>query len=331
MIVLRMAGLFVLSMVLLLATAWVCGALWYQLPVSRGWRIAALVAWALLGLATLVLCWRHQGMRALPAYAVAFTVVLGWWAGIQPTGRGDWADDVARQTRATVQDRFITFDQVRDFEWRSETDYTVRWKTARYDLDTVETVDVATSYWMGPAIAHTLVSFGFRDGRYLTFSIEIRKRRGEAFSSIAGFFKHFEATLVAAEESDILRTRTHARGEDVYLYRVGMSPDARRSLLLAYADEANLLAAEPRFYNTLTANCTTIVYQMAERIVPGLPLDYRLLLSGLLPQYLYDIGALDTGRPFEEVRTAARITQRAQSAPSGPAFSAAIRAGQGAR
>ena len=215
MIVLRMAGLFVLSVVLLLATAWVCGALWYQLPVSRGWRIAALVASALLGLATLVLCWRHQGMRALPAYAVAFTVVLGWWAGIQPTGQRDWADDVARQTRATVQDRFITFDQVRDFEWRSETDYTVRWKTARYDLDTVETVDVATSYWMGPAIAHTLVSFGFRDGRYLTFSIEIRKRRGEAFSSIAGFFKHFEATLVAAEESDILRTRTHARGEDV--------------------------------------------------------------------------------------------------------------------
>ena len=63
-------------------------------------------------------------------------------------------------------------------------------------------------------------------------------------------------------------------------------------MFLAYVETANGLARQPRFYNTLTANCITIVYQLARRIVPGLPMDYRLLLSGYLPEYLYRIGAL---------------------------------------
>ena len=72
-------------------------------------------------------------------------------------------------------------------------------------------------------------------------------------------------------------------------------------MFLAYVETANGLARQPRFYNTLTANCITIVYQLARRIVPGLPMDYRLLLSGYLPEYLYRIGALrgaDSARPI---------------------------------
>lgn len=321
-----MIGLVLLSLVLLVATLWACLGLWYQLGGPAPVRIAAMAAWAVFGLAAIVLAWRHE-WRGLLSYALAFALFLSWWMRIEPTGNRVWADDVAQELRARVDGNIVHLDNVRNFTWRSETDYTPRWESRSYDLDELQSVDVALSYWMGPAIAHTLVSFGFADGRYLTYSIEIRKQRGEAFSGVAGFFKHFEASLIAAEESDILRTRTNARGEDVYLYRVTMSPEARRSLFLAYATEANTLAAHPRFYNTLTANCTTIIFEMMRRIVPGLPLDWRLLASGYLPGYLYKLGALAPGQTLEALHQAGHINARALAAPDGAGFSRAIRAG----
>jgi hypothetical protein len=202
-----------------------------------------------------------------------------------------------------------------------------RWETRRYDLNQLRSVDMTLSYWMGPAIAHTLVSFGFADGRYLTFSIEIRKERGESFSAIGGFFRKFETVLIAADERDILRVRTNVRGEDDYMYRVEMRPDDMRSLFLAYLDEAAQLRRRPSFYNTLSANCTTIVFDMARRIVRTLPLDYRLLASGYLDEYLYEEGGLVKGYTLAQLHAAGRITERAKAADADPAFSQAIRRG----
>jgi hypothetical protein len=255
---------------------------------------------------------------------------MGWWGTILPSQNRLWADDVSRQLHAHVDGNIVTMDNVRNFEWRSDTDYTQRWETRSYDLDRLRSVDVALSYWSGPAIAHTLVSFGFDDGQFVTFSIEIRKERGESFSSVGGFFKQFETSLVAADEHDIMRVRTNVRGEDVYMYRVRLPQQEMRSLFVAYLGESAALVREASFYNTLTANCTTIVYALAKRIVPGLPMDWRLLASGYLPDYLYDVGGLTPGYSMEALRAAGRITDRAiatDKAAPGVNFSQAIRQG----
>ncbi len=201
----------------------------------------------------------------------------------------------------------------------------MNWETRQYDLAKLTTVDVALSYWMGPAIAHTLVSFGFDDGSYVTFSVEIRKEKNELYSAVGGFFRQFETSIVAADEKDILRVRTNVRGEDVYLYRVLMPDDAKRSLFLSYIKEANKLVDQPRFYNTLTANCTTIVFDMIKHIIPGLPLDYRLFASGYLQDYLYDIDALDKHYSLADLQKLGRITERAKTAGNDTQFSQKIR------
>lgn len=322
-----------LSAALLVSAAWAALALHYRLPVALPLRLAAVLAWGLFAIAALVLLWRGQGARALASYGLAFAMLLGWWMRIVPSDQRDWADDVARhlQPQMQMQGSQVLLGNVRNFDWRSDTDYTPHWEARHYDLERLRSVDMALSYWMGPAIAHTLVSFGFDDGRggteYLAFSIEIRKERHERFSALAGFFKQFELSLVAGDERDLLRVRTNARGEDVYLYRVQMAPAAMRSLFLAYVAEAESLQRQPRFYNTFTANCTTIVYQMAQRIVGGLPMDWRLLASGYLPEYVHGVGALAPGQPLEALRAAGRITLRAQAADADPQFSRAIRVG----
>ena len=324
--ILAVAARALASFVLLMLAAWGGLALWFQLPAAR---LPVVALWDLGTLVTLALWWRRRDARVALPWLAAMIALMLWWSTLKPTHDRAWADDVSRMVTGQVRGSVVTLDQVRNFDWRSDTDYTQRWEARSYDLDGLRSVDVAMSYWMGPAIAHTLVSFGFADGRYLTFSIEIRKQRGESFDAVAGFFKGFETVLIAADERDILRVRTNVRGEDMYLYRLKMPPAAMRSLFLAYLDEGAQLKREPRFYNTLTANCTTIIFEMARRIDPGLPLDWRLLASGYLDRYLFDIGALAGAWDFEALRRQAHVTARARAADKAADFSARIRAAGG--
>lgn len=315
---------------MLLATLWVAGLVFYQVP-GPGWLAGcAALLWLLAGGWMSVRVARGRAGRRLPAaYGLCMMAAALTWLGLTPRQDRAWADDVAQRLHvASFDGRRVVLDNVRDFTWRTEQDYDARWVRREYDLQQLASADLVMSYWMGPAIAHTLVSFGFEDGRQLVFSLEIRKEQGESFSALGGFFRKFEMTLVASEETDIIRTRTNARGEDVYLYRLhGLSQAQLRTLFAAYIDEARTLDAAPAFYNTLTSNCTTIVFDLARHIAPGLPLDYRLLLSGYLDRYAFDQGALTPGHSFKALRERARITDRALQPASDKDFSRWIRRG----
>ncbi len=245
----------------------------------------------------------------------------------KPSHSRVWADDVTYLLKSELDGNKVKLMNVRNFEWRSETDYTPRWETRDYDLSLLQSADLVLSYWMGPHIAHTLVSFGFSDGRQLVFSLEIRKQRGEAFSAIAGFFRQYETIIVAADEKDILRVRSNVRDEDVYLYRMDIAPEQLHTLFLGYLNRAASLEKGPSFYNTLTSNCTTVVYQLAKLVVPGLPLDYRLLASGHFAEYVHEQGGLIKNVPFETLRRLGRITDRAKATGINEDYSKAIRMG----
>jgi hypothetical protein len=223
-------------------------------------------------------------------------------------------------------DRLVV-KNVRNFTWRSDTDFDQRWEQRTYNLSHVTDVDLIMSYWAGEAIAHTIVSFGFDDAARLAFSIETRKESQEGYSSVAGFFKQFELAIVAADERDAVRVRSNVRGEDVRIYRLRMSPKNAQILLREYVEEANDLARTPRFYNTLTANCTNLVFDMVRVIHPGVPMDARVIFTGYLPNYAYDLGATNTSVSFEKLRELSKIHDKAAQADADPNFSARIREG----
>ena len=315
----------VLSLTLLGLLAWGSVALHYQLS---GWLQKCWIAlWCLAGLITLVLLWRQRLSVGGLALALLWALLLVWWNSFQPSNDRQWAADVAHITHGEVIGDELLLNNVRNFNWRSDEDFDVHWENRRYNLNELESVDLLTSYWGMPAIAHVMVSFGFKDGQQLLFTVEIRKKQGQQYSEIGGFFKQFELSIVATDERDAVRVRTNVRGEDVYLYRINMSHQAMRQLLLAYVEQANQLKQEPRFYNTITANCTTIVFAMVQHIIGGLPMDYRLILSGYLPEYVNAIGGLQAGFSLEQLRSAGRITDRAKAADQDPDFSAKIRHG----
>jgi hypothetical protein len=314
------------ALVVFLSGAWGTLALWYQCPGGTLARTLGAILWSTAVLALAAMAMLRRTWWPLGGYVLMYALLLAWWSTIKPTLQHAWADDVARLLTGEVHGHVVTLHHVRDFAWRSDSDYDPRWETQHYDLDRLVSADAVLSHWGSKAIAHAMISFGFDDGRHLVFSVEIRKRRGQTFSSIGGFFKDFEAILIAAPERDVVRVRTNVRGEDDYLYPLAMSRDAMRALFLSYVDTANRLAHTPAFYNTVTSNCTTVVHRMARQLDPGLPWDLRLLLTGYLPGYLYKIGVLDHRLTLDEWTRRARITARARASRPGEDFSAAIRA-----
>lgn len=314
------------GLVTFVSGAWGALALWYQLPGGTLWRSIGSAIWVVLVIGLVALAVSRRSWMPLGVYAVTYAVLLLWWASIAPSNHRVWSDDVARMLTGQVHGSQVTLQNVRDFNWRSDSDYDVRWETRHYDLDHLASADAVLSYWSSKAIAHAMVSFGFDDGSHVVFSVEIRKKRGDQFSSIGGFFRQFETILVAADERDIIRVRTNVRGEDDYLYPLSMDKPTMRALFVSYVQAANRLSTTPSFYNTITSNCTTIVYRMARQIDPGLPWDMRLLLTGYLPEYLYKVGALDHRLTVEQWREQARITQKARATTPQDDFSKAIRA-----
>jgi len=199
-----------LAIVILLIGVWCSIAIWYRYPggeAVRGLLAAATLAFAVVVVACLA---TPRRWLALSVYAASFAVFLAWWTTITPTNDRNWAPDVARTATATIDGDHLVVKNVRNFTWRSDTDFDERWEQRTYGLSHVTDVDLIMSYWAGEAIAHTIVSFGFDDGARLAFSIETRKESHEGYSSVAGFFKQYELAVVAADEREC-RTGTQQR------------------------------------------------------------------------------------------------------------------------
>lgn len=307
---------------MLFAGLWGALAIWFRLAPTPPLREILAGGLLLLGLGAIV-CLALRRWRVVALYGVCLVAVCGWWATLQPSNDRTWADDVARTTTGTVEGDRLVMRNVRNFVWRSDSDYEPRWETRSYDLNGLTGLDLFMSYWAGKSIAHAIVSFGFADGQHLAFSIETRKEKTESYSALGGFFRAYELSFIAADERDVVGVRTNVRGEDVRIYHLRMAPAQARALLIEYVAEANDLARTPQFYNSLTTNCTTEIFRMVRALHPGLPMDYRLLLTGYVPDYVYDLGGMDGAIPFEVLRDRSHIGGKANS--TDPHFSQRIR------
>lgn len=325
-IVRRMAIGFIVA-VLAPAVIWASFALWYRLPSPEPMQGLASGAFALACLASItVFAVRRTALAAL-FVMIALAAVLVWWFTIVPPRDADWSPDVARQVTGRVVGDKLTLDNVRNFAWRTNEDFTEQWETREYDLSKLASVDLFMSYWSGPLMAHMIVSFGFEGGTQIAWSVEVRRRRGGEFSPIADLFKSNPLVIVASDERDVVGVRSNVRGEDVQLYRMTLPRSYARQLLLAYLDDANKLAEKPRWYNSVTTNCTTAVVSMMRAVGDAIPFDWRLYVNGYVPDYAYRLGALDTGIAMSTIQRAAHIDERAKAFGLKPGYSAAIRQG----
>jgi len=322
---LKLFGRLILWIVLLAATAWGSAALWFDSPASRPLAGALAAGFALAALALLILV--RPKRRAYAAFVALFAALLVWWLSLSPSNDRDWQRDVAQLPTAEIEGETLTIRNVRNFDYRSETDYTEHWETRRYDLSKLRGLDLYVIYWGSPSIAHTIMSWDFDDGQHLAVSIETRKEQGENYSAVRGFFRQYELYYVIADERDVVGLRTNHRKEDVYLYPLRTPPVRARALLLDYLKAINRLAERPKWYNALRYNCTTTIRMHASDAVRGIPLDWRWLANGYLDELLYEKGIVNRDVSFTELKKHSYINPKAQAVAPGGDFSGAIREG----
>ncbi|MBY0399704.1 DUF4105 domain-containing protein [Myxococcota bacterium] len=318
---------------LLLAIAILLGAIWSALAAYFGPFASLALAFSIgaAGIAASVaVAIRRWARPTAVVFALAFVAFVSAWSRIEPSNDRDWQPDVARLPRAEIDGDRVTLRDIRDFDYRTETDYTPRYYDKTFDLRELDEVDLITVYWMGDAIAHVMLGFGFAGRDYLTISIETRKEKGESYDTIRGFFRQYELIYVVGDDRDLIRLRTTFRKdpvEDVYLYRTAVTRENARRLFLDYLREINSLHEAPEFYNTGTTNCTTNVYRHT-KVNPGRhDFSWKILLSGYAAEYVYDHGMLDTRMPFEALRRASHVNEAARAAEGAADFSQRIREG----
>lgn len=320
-----------LVLALIGTTAWAVLAIYFGDSSSSIVRTFASVVFGLFGLVTVFgLGFARWRKRLLAAYSSLFFMVLIWWCfSIKPSNERQWQPDLAKLPYATVVDDMVTVHNIRNFDYRSEFDFVPAYYTKTYNLKELVGIDLFAVYWMGPAIAHTIMSFNFGEKDHLAVSIEARKELNEGYSTIKGFFRQYELTYIVADERDVIRLRTNYRKnppEDVYLYRIHARKENIRRLFLEYLWKINKLHEKPVFYNTLLDNCTTAIW-VNTRVYPGhLPFSWKILLSGYVPEYLYESKSLNNQLTFEELQRLAYINPVAHAADQSPDFSQRIRA-----
>jgi Domain of unknown function (DUF4105) len=329
--ILTILGLVVAGLVILVVTGWGALVLFYLAPGSAAVRTTLAWAFAAVGVVTVAsLAVRRARRPALAVFAVSLILVVAAWVNPIPSNDRDWQPEVAVLPHATIKGDLVTVHNIRNFDYRTETDFTPAYYDRTFDLRRLDRVDLVAVYWMGPAIAHLFLSFGFGD-QFLPISIEVRKTRSKEYSTIPGFFRQFELFYVVADERDVIRVRTNYRKsppEDVYMFRLMGSVENARRIFLDYIRDINELKERPRFYNTLTTNCTTVIFAHAAAVNPGhIPLSWKILLSGYAPEYVYERGRLVQNLPFEELKRRGHVNSAGQAADKSPDFSRLIRSG----
>lgn len=251
-----------------------------------------------------------------------------WWVAIPASTKLDWLPENRYQATGTIVGQTLTIRNVRNFEWTGKHTFVERWEERVYDLTALQALDLYVCTWGNPNIAHTMVSFDFTDRPPLCLSVETRREAKERWTVFAGLMKSYELVIIAGDERDLVKSRIAIRGEDVRLYRIASTPRMRRKILALSIAQMNRLAARPRFYNTIFYNCTTEIGRIVWAAGHRFPLNWRLVLTGYVAEYLYDLALLDRSRSISALKDNADIRARAGSiVGDDPEFSRRIRAG----
>lgn len=246
----------------------------------------------------------------------------------RPSLTRNWTDDQKVLSTTTFNDDgTVSIQNVRNIDYTSTSTYTTRYYDATYDPEKIVRAWFLVEPFGSFGAAHTLVSFEFEGGRFLSISAEIRKEKGESFSPIKGLLRRYELVYVIADERDVVRLRTNYRKDDVYLYPIQGDKEKVQEVFVDMLKRANALAEKPEMYNTLTNNCTTNIVshvrKFSDKDIPWW--DFRYLFPATVDEVAYENGLIDTELSLEEARKKYLITKRAQELDRDPMFSKKVR------
>jgi hypothetical protein len=155
----------------------------------------------------------------------------------------------------------------------------------------------------GDYAAHTLVMFEFANDHMIGLTIEARRHGQQKYSPLQGLFNNYELAYIWSTPRDLLTRRAVMLGKEIFVYPLQLTEQQKQDFLKALLAATTEVNTRPRFYNTLTSNCTNELAKVA-----GLSWHYSWVLTGYSPQHLFELGMIP-GDTFEAAREQARLTR----------------------
>jgi hypothetical protein len=274
---------------------------------------------------------RVLGLAAIPI------AVAGVWLAyrlfvLQATNQGDWEYGMQTLPHITITDNVVNVQHVRDFRWSTAGPLSSEYVDRAFDVERLERVwFVQEPFTVAPfygfrGVAHTYFVFDFQDQAPVAISVEARRMRGQTYDVVRGMFNEYGLIYIWGTEQDVTGLRAVLEKNQLYMYPLVGSLDTARSLFLDLARVSQQLETQPRFYNSLTSNCTNELAKVANQAEPGaIPLNIGLILPGFADQVLYDLGFLPRDAPLETLRERSAITPTVQATIDQPDFSQLLR------
>ncbi len=258
--------------------------------------------------------------------ACLLTIYIALFVFSKPSNYREWRVDQAVLATSIISGDNITINNVRNFRYTTETEFTVDYNDREYQLSDLLSVDYIVEPFAGMGAAHTFVSFGFGNGEYIAISVEARRQPNEEYSPFVGILPSYELMYVIADERDVINLRANFRKNDVFLYPVQATIVEKRTLFTDMLERANKLAEEPEFYHTLFSSCSVNIARHVNKIAPNsIPWDIRLIAPKNSDEIAYELGLIDNSATLDELRQKYKINERAQKLAYDEDFSFKIR------
>jgi len=248
--------------------------------------------------------------------AVVGLALFAWQYFLPAPLVGDWQEHTAVMPTVTFKDNLATIDRVRNFRYLgAEEPSKIDYYQATYDLDKLVRIwYINEPFSESKNAAHTFLSFEFSDNKYLSISIEARKLKGQVYDILKGLLRTYPLMYIAADERDAILVRANVRNHDVYMYPIKTTPAKAQAVLRDMLVTMNDLAHHPKWYNTLTANCTSLIAYHVNRVTPRkVPAwSWQLLLTGHADELALEAGLLDTYLPIAQARAKYDISAKSR-------------------
>jgi len=222
-----------------------------------------------------------------------------------PSHERNWTDDHRVLPQAEVRDEAVTLYGVRNWQYSKEEPVSKEW-IDEVVLDPREITAVwfvLEPFAQFEAVGHSFLSFEFSNGEAYSFSVEARREVGEDYSSIAGVFPKYELIYTWGTERDFITRRLVMLDHPVHFYKLKLSPEDSGGLFKTLARATEDLTSTPRFYNTLTANCTNMLAKIINMTYPGrVPYDLSWNMPGFSDSFLFTQGLITSTSSFEELK-----------------------------
>lgn len=239
-------------------------------------------------------------------FIVGFLVFFAVVMFKKPSHNRNWEVGQEKLPKINIVGNDIEISNFRDFIWNKDGSVDNSYVTKKYELNELEKVDVIISHFSDfEGLAHIFLSFGFKNEENVVISMETRREMGEEFSPTRGLIREFEIIYVAGSERDIVGLRTNVRGERVYVYPTVAGPEKSRELFVKISEDINGIYAKPKFYNTLSDNCTNVITRRVEEISKlKFPLTYKSIMPGYFDEVLYEMEIIPnpSGKSFAEIK-----------------------------